>query len=38
MDIKDLVSFFQELLLCYGENFYNDSEKMIEIEKIFEIR
>jgi DNA polymerase III delta prime subunit len=36
MDRKDLVAFFQELRLCYGENFYNDSEKMIEIEKIFE--
>jgi hypothetical protein len=36
MDRKDLVAFFQELRLCYGENFYNDSEKMVEIEKIFE--
>jgi DNA polymerase III delta prime subunit len=36
MDRKDLVAFFQELRLCYGENFYNHSEKMMEIEKIFE--
>ena len=36
MDRKDLVAFFQELRLCYGENFYNDSEKIMEIEKIFE--
>jgi len=33
---KYLVAFFQELRLCYGENFYNDSEKIMEIEKIFE--
>ena len=36
MDKKDLVAFFQELRLFYGNDFYNDSEKMLEVEKIFE--
>jgi|LauGreDrversion2_2_1035103.scaffolds.fasta_scaffold18720_1 hypothetical protein len=36
MDKKDLISFFQELRLFYGTNFYNEYEKINEIEKLFE--
>ena len=36
MDKKDLISFFQELRLFYGLNFLNESDKMNEVEKIFE--
>ena len=36
MDKKDLISFFQELRLFYGANFFNEYDKMNEIEKLFE--
>jgi len=36
MDKKDLLSFFQELRLQYGEDFYNNVDKMADIMKIFE--
>ena len=36
MDKNDLVAFFQELRLFYGTNFYNESDKMNEAEKLFE--
>ena len=36
MDKKDLLSFFQELRLQYGEEFFNNVEKMNDIMKIFE--
>jgi hypothetical protein len=36
MDKKDLLSFFQELRLQHGEDFYNQVEKMNDIMKIFE--
>ena len=36
MDKKDLISFFQELRLFFGVDFMNNSEKMNEVEKIFE--
>jgi hypothetical protein len=36
MDKKDLISFFQELRLFYGTNFYNECDKINEIEKLFE--
>ncbi len=35
MDKKDIISFFQELRLYFGKNFY-DSSDLGEIEKIFE--
>jgi hypothetical protein len=36
MDKNDLVAFFQELRLFYGTNFYNESDKINEAEKLFE--
>jgi hypothetical protein len=36
MDKKDLISFFQELRLFYGKDFLSQTEKMNEVEKIFE--
>jgi SpoVK/Ycf46/Vps4 family AAA+-type ATPase len=36
MDKKDLISFFQEVRLFYGKNFYNEYEKLNEVEKLFE--
>ena len=36
MDKKDLLSFFQELRLYNGEEFYNQVEKINDIMKIFE--
>jgi DNA polymerase III delta prime subunit len=36
MDKNDLVAFFQELRLFYGANFYNESDKINEAEKLFE--
>jgi DNA polymerase III delta prime subunit len=36
MDKKDLLSFFQELRLQHGEEFYNNIEKINDIMKIFE--
>jgi hypothetical protein len=36
MDKKDIIAFFQELRLFYGKDFYNDSEKMLQVESIFE--
>jgi hypothetical protein len=36
MNKNDLVAFFQELRLFYGTNFYNESDKMNEAEKLFE--
>ena len=36
MDKKDLISFFQEMRLFYGQNFYNEYDKINEIEKLFE--
>ena len=36
MDKNDLVAFFQELRLFYGTNFYNESDKINEAEKMFE--
>jgi hypothetical protein len=36
MDKKDLISFFQEMRLFYGPNFYNEYDKINEIEKLFE--
>jgi hypothetical protein len=36
MDKKDLVAFFQELRLFYGNDFYDDATKMGEVEQLFE--
>jgi replication factor C subunit 1 len=36
IDKKDLVSFFQELRLFYGKDFMNQTEKMNDVEKLFE--
>jgi DNA polymerase III delta prime subunit len=36
MDKKDLVALFHELQLYYGKEFYNNSEKLGHIEKLFE--
>jgi DNA polymerase III delta prime subunit len=36
MDRKDLIAFFQELRLFHGTEFYDDSEKMAEVERLFE--
>jgi hypothetical protein len=36
MDKKDLFSFFQELRLFHGKNFYNNNELIPKIDKIFE--
>ena len=36
MDKKDAISFFQELRLHYGEDFWMEPDKVSEIEKIFE--
>ena len=36
MDKKDIVSFFQELRLFHGNEFLSQTEKMNDIEKIFE--
>ena len=36
MDKKDLLSFFQEMRLQHGEDFYNNVDKMTDIMKIFE--
>jgi hypothetical protein len=36
MDKKDLMAFFQELRLHYGENFCNQVDKMTDLLKLFE--
>jgi hypothetical protein len=36
IDKKDLVSFFQELRIFYGKDFMNQTEKMNDVEKLFE--
>jgi hypothetical protein len=36
LDKKDLVSFFQEMRLLYGKDFCNQTEKMAEVEQIFD--
>lgn len=35
MERKDMVAFFQELRLYYGEDFFNKSDKLNDAEKIF---
>ena len=36
MDKKDLITYFQELSLIHGKEFFNIPEKLNEVEKIFE--
>jgi DNA polymerase III delta prime subunit len=36
MDKKDLIALFYELQLYYGKEFYNNSERLGHIEKLFE--
>lgn len=36
MDKKDLIAFFQELRLCYGEYFYNQPDLLNKVEQLFE--
>ena len=36
MDKKDLIALFHELQLYYGKEFYNNSERLGHIEKLFE--
>jgi hypothetical protein len=36
MDKKDLITLFHELQLNYGKEFYNNTEKLSDTEKIFE--
>ena len=35
MDRADMISFFQELRLMYGSDFFNKSDKINDVEKIF---
>jgi hypothetical protein len=36
MDKKDTISFFQELRLFYGPDFWMEPDKVSHIEKMFE--
>jgi len=36
MDKKDLITFFQELRLTYGQDFYLQSDRLVNIERMFE--
>jgi hypothetical protein len=36
MDRKDLISFFQEMRLFYGVDFYNQPEILGQVAKLFE--
>jgi hypothetical protein len=36
MDKKDIISYFQEMRLYYGEEFINQLDKMTELLKFFE--
>jgi hypothetical protein len=36
MEKKDLITFFQELRIFYGKDFYNHPESLGDVEKIFE--
>ena len=36
MDKKDLISFFQEIRLVYGRGFFNNTEALNVVEKMFE--
>jgi hypothetical protein len=35
MDRADMISFFQELRAMYGSDFFNKSDKINDVEKIF---
>ena len=35
MDRKDMIAFFQEIRLFYGEDFFNKSDKINDAEKLF---
>jgi hypothetical protein len=34
MDKRDVISFFQEIRLCIGKNFNNDTDLLIQIESL----
>jgi hypothetical protein len=36
MDKKDLIAFFQELRLFYGNDFYNQADVLSQVETLFE--
>jgi hypothetical protein len=36
MDRKDIIAFFQELRLYYGDQFYNQTDILNEVENLFE--
>jgi hypothetical protein len=36
LDKKDIVSFFQEMRLVYGKDFCNQTDKMLEVEQMFD--
>jgi hypothetical protein len=36
MDKRDIMSFFQEIRLCIGKNFNNDTELLLQVEQIFD--
>jgi hypothetical protein len=36
MDKKDMISFFNELRLFYGEDFWMEPDIVVQIEQIFE--
>jgi regulator of replication initiation timing len=36
MDKKDLIAFFQELRIYYGENFQSQAEILNQVEESFE--
>jgi|UniRef100_A0A6C0IT75 DNA polymerase III delta prime subunit len=36
MDKRDIISLFQEIRLCIGKDFINDTEILVNLEKIFE--
>jgi hypothetical protein len=35
MDRKDVLAFFQELRMFYGDDFFNKTEKLLDAEKLF---
>ena len=36
MDKRDIMSFFQEIRLCIGKNFNNDTELLLQVEQLFD--
>jgi hypothetical protein len=36
MDKRDIMAFFQEIRLCIGKNFNNDTEILLQVEQLFD--